>query len=252
MAGAIALSGQAALRSGAGLVTIATGSSCADVVAGFEASYMTIPLAETSDGELDVAGAIQRIQEFPADAIGCGPGMGTSPSREEIVVRLYRESPRPLVIDADGLNLLAKHRVALQYSAGPRILTPHPGEFRRLAPDIEGDSSDARGAAPAWAAKNRVVLVLKGHRTLVTDGEQCYENTTGNPGMATGGTGDVLTGVVTSLLGQGLTPFQAAQLATYVHGLAGDFAAAHRGQIGMIASDLLEWLPVAMNQSLGR
>ena len=248
MAGARSLSGQAALRSGAGLVTVATPANCADVVAGLEPSYMTLPLPEDANGRLQASECQDILNSFPADVIGCGPGFGRSSAAGTLVRWLYRTFPHPLVVDADGLNLLAAEQIELGEAAGPRILTPHPGEFQRLAPEIPGDVSTQRHAAREWAARHHVVLVLKGARTLVTNGVQSYENTTGNPGMATGGTGDVLTGVITGLLGQKLPPFEAAQLGTFVHGMAGDLAANAFGQISMIASDLLKFLPAAMQQ----
>jgi len=153
-----------------------------------------------------------------------------------------------MVIDADGLNALAAAADGLASPGGPRILTPHPGEFARLA-KISGDEKPSRdeqiNAAKKLAAEHNIVILLKGHRTIITDGSQTTENTTGNPGMATGGTGDVLTGIITALVCQGLSPFDAAVLGAHVHGHAGDLAAAEMGQVSLIASDLVHFLPIA-------
>jgi NAD(P)H-hydrate epimerase len=160
---------------------------------------------------------------------------------------------RPLVIDADGLNALARLPAATwRGHRAPVILTPHPGEFARLA-DKSGDEVRTRRAelATAYAAEQSVVVVLKGHGTLVTDGGRTYRNATGNPGMATGGTGDVLTGLVGALVGQGLEPFEAAVLGVWAHGRAGDLAAAQVGQTALIATDLLVHLPAALREAGG-
>jgi NAD(P)H-hydrate epimerase len=153
-----------------------------------------------------------------------------------------------MLIDADGLNALAAADDGLSQPAGPRILTPHPGEFARLAktpPDAKPTRQQQVARAKEIAAEHKLVILLKGHRTIITDGSRMAENTTGNPGMATGGTGDVLTGIITALVCQGLSPFDAAVLGAHVHGLAGDLAAAELGQVSLIASDLLKYLPRA-------
>jgi NAD(P)H-hydrate epimerase len=247
MAGAISLAAMATLRSGAGLVTVATADVCQHTVAGFEPSYMTIGLQ--SDGEGRIAKTAHRpLVESAAKstAVGCGPGLGRSHDLVKLVERLYFELPEPTVFDADGLNALAQQPDILTRPAGPRILTPHPGEFGRLV-GKEGPMSTAEGRDRAidLAIRCNVVVVLKGHQTFVTDGHRSEVNTTGNPGMATGGTGDVLTGVLVALLCQGLTPFNAAHLGTYLHGLAGDLAAAELGQVSMIARDMIDFLPAA-------
>jgi ADP-dependent NAD(P)H-hydrate dehydratase len=178
--------------------------------------------------------------------VAIGPGLGRSAAVGALVARLYAKLPQPLVLDADALNALAEQPDLLTRHSGPRILTPHPGEFARL---LEVDSVKARAErdtlATEMAARLGVVLVVKGHRTFVTDGAQSATNATGNPGMATGGTGDVLTGVVTALLCQGLSPLDAARLGAHVHGLTGDLAADELGQTGLIASDVVRYLPAA-------
>jgi ADP-dependent NAD(P)H-hydrate dehydratase len=252
MAGAISLAGMATLRSGAGLVTIATSEVCQSVVAGFEPSYMTIGLPSDAEGRL-AKSAHRPLLEAGAKstAVGCGPGMGRSQDLVKLVERLYFELAQPTVFDADGLNALAQQPDILTRAGGPRILTPHPGEFGRLvAKDGPMSDEERRERAIDLAIRCNVVVVLKGHRTFVTDGRRSEVNTTGNPGMATGGTGDVLTGVLVALLCQGLDPFQAAHLGTHIHGLAGDMAAAELGQVSMIARDLLDFLPAAF-KSLG-
>ncbi len=161
------------------------------------------------------------------------------------VAALYSELRQPIVVDADALNALSTLPDALKRHAGPRVLTPHPGEFGRLVRQSNLSPEQRTTAAVDLAGRAGVVILLKGHPTLVTDGARESLNTTGNPGMATGGTGDILTGVIAALLCQGLVPLEAAQLGAHVHGLAGDLAAQQLGQVSMIASDLLRFLPEA-------
>lgn len=247
MAGAAALAGMAALRGGAGLVRMAVPDCVLDTVAGFEPSYTTTPLPCDADGRIG-PGAFDRIAELAekATVIACGPGLGRSPALDQLVVRLYREIPKPMVFDADALNALADDSDAIAQPAGPRILTPHPGEFARLiGRKLEGDSRNE--AAVQLAARCGIIVVLKGHQTLVTDGVRQAINTTGNPGMATGGAGDVLTGLISALVCQKLDPFDAARLGVHLHGLAGDLAAEELGEISLIASDLVLFLPDAFS-----
>jgi ADP-dependent NAD(P)H-hydrate dehydratase len=247
MSGAISLSGQAALRSGAGLVTLAVPSSVLDVVASMEPSYMTTALVD-NDGHIAQAATetvIGLAQE--ATAVALGPGLGRRPSLIDVVIDLYREIDKPMVVDADALFALAERKTSLAKSGGPRILTPHPGEFARLSGNLpEGTQRITASAELARQdGEGTTVVVLKGHNTVVTDGKRFSINQTGNPGMATGGSGDVLTGIITALLCQGLAPFDAARLGVHVHGLAGDLAADELGQVSMIASDLIHYLPKA-------
>jgi len=252
MSGAIALAGMACLRSGAGLVTLGVPEKCLEVVASFEPSYMTVPLACDEQSRLAVA-AQQRLAELAdgATCVACGPGLGRSQQLTELVAWMYEVLPQPIVFDADALFALAHSALRLDEPAGPRVLTPHLGEFRRLAGDASLNRDQAEVLAGQWAARYRSVIVLKGHRTLITDGGRSWHNSTGNPGMATGGTGDVLTGVITALICQGLPPGDAARLAAYVHGLAGDIAAEQQGQISLIASDVVRCLPQAFRQLPG-
>lgn len=247
MAGAAALAGLGALRGGAGLVYLAVPKSVISIVSSIEPSYLTLPLNVDVTGELIDSALVQIQQELVGkDACGIGPGIGTSDVVQSIVTTLYQEASLPMVVDADALNCLATKRECLAVHAGARILTPHPGEFARLIDsDIRTVQANREQLAAEFAAKHDVVLVLKGHRTIVTDGQRLYVNTTGNSGMATGGTGDVLTGLTTALLAQKMPPFEAAQLAVYLHGLAGDLAAQDLSEQGLIASDLPKYLPKA-------
>jgi NAD(P)H-hydrate epimerase len=167
-----------------------------------------------------------------------------------LMTALLERANRPLVIDADGLNALARLPAeSWQNRPHPTVLTPHPGEFGRLTNQSADAVRDRREEmATGYAADRRVILVLKGHRTLVTDGARTYRNDTGNPGMATGGTGDVLTGLIAALIGQKLNPFEAAVLGVWAHGRAGDLAAAAVGQTALIATDLLAYLPAALRE----
>lgn len=247
MSGAIALAGNAALRSGAGLVTLAVPRAVQDVVAAIEPSYMTRGLAD-ENGQFSASAAeeVIKLSEI-ATALALGPGLGRSAAITDFVVRLYRGIEKPMVVDADALFVLAEQPRELANPGGPRILTPHPGEFARLAgkPYDGGRRIEAAAALAQRDATKKTIVVLKGHRTVVTDGARESVNQTGNPGMATGGSGDVLTGIITALVCQGLAPFEAARLGVHVHGVAGDLAATELGQVSMIASDLVDYLPYA-------
>jgi ADP-dependent NAD(P)H-hydrate dehydratase len=210
---------------------------------------MTVPLVCDSSGYLFPQAFDQLAPHLEvATCVACGPGLGRSHDLTQFVHTLYTTVKQPLVIDADGLNALASLPDGLAKPGGPRILTPHPGEFARLikAPDGVQSSRDEQIAqAKQLAADRKIVVLLKGQHTFITDGSQTAQNTTGNPGMATGGTGDILTGIITALVCQGLSPYDAAVLGAHVHGLAGDLAATELGQVSLIASDLLRYLPKA-------
>ncbi|MDZ4686162.1 MAG: NAD(P)H-hydrate dehydratase [Planctomycetaceae bacterium] len=254
MSGAACLAGQAALRGGAGLVAVATPSGVLPIVAGYEPSYLTVPLQEDVDGRIALSAlsdVIELLNDATAGAIG--PGLGRSADLDELVHSVYRTVEQPLVVDADALNALVARPDGLTAgsAAGPRVLTPHPGEFARLTGQTTAAvQSHREEAAIEFAAKAGVILVLKGAETVITDGLRVAINPTGNSGLATGGTGDVLTGLITSLLAQGLEPFVAAQWGAYLHGLAGDIAASELSQPGLIASDLPRYLAAAW-QRLG-
>lgn len=248
MAGAIALSGLAALRSGSGLLKIATPDSIQPSVAGFSPCLMTVG-CESKKGHL-AASAIDQLLEASewADVVAVGPGLGRFKSLEPLIATLYSELPQPLIVDADALNLLADGDASLSEHHGMRVLTPHPGEFQRLLECKTTDRVRMSGLAVEAAFEAQVTIVLKGHRSLVTDGKEQFENQTGNSGMATAGSGDVLTGVIASLVGQGLEPFAASKLGVHLHGLAGDLAAVEVGQTSLIATDLIDYLPQAFRQ----
>ncbi len=250
MAGAVALAGMAALRGGAGLTRLAVPDVCLETVAAFEPSYMTTPLPCDRAGRISLA-ARDRIAELAdaASVVAFGPGLGRSIGLDALVRSLYTSITAPLVVDADALNALATAPNVLARPGGPRILTPHPGEFARLLGGRSLAADERQAAAAELAKRCGAVVVLKGHRTVITDGDQTTVNTTGNPGMASGGSGDVLTGLIASLVSQGLSPFDAAQLGVYLHGLAGDLAAERVGQESLIASDLVEALPQAFAKS---
>ena len=223
---------------------------CLEVVAAYDPNYMTIPVAVDSKGRFAIEAASMLVKSLRhATHVGIGPGMAQSESITQIVVGLYENFNGPMVVDADALNALALHPECLSEAAGPRILTPHIGEFRRLIGDTQATPKQCREYASEFAAANSVIVVLKGNRTIVTDGEETFVNDTGNPGMATGGSGDVLTGVVTGLVGQDLSPYEAATLGVHVHGLAGDLARDHFGEVSMVAENIKNCLPAAF-QSL--
>ena len=254
MAGAAALAGMAALRGGAGLVRLAVPDVCLETVAGFEPSYMTVPLPCDLSGHISRS-ARAKIVELAeaATVVACGPGMGHSLGLNVLVGWLYAHLPNPMVVDADGLNALAtRPEVLSQPAAGSRILTPHPGEFARLLGGRQVPPDGRQAAAVELAKHSDAVVVLKGHRTLVTDGDSQTVNGTGNPGMATGGSGDVLTGLIAALASQGLAPLDAARLGVYLHGLAGDMAADQLGQESLIATDLIRFLPEAFREYRNR
>lgn len=247
MAGAAALAGNAALRAGAGLVTIGTAESVYPVLAAQVTCCMTRPFPETSAATLSDRGRGE-ILDFARsfDVVALGPGLGRHPSTARLVHHLVLGLEKPIVLDADGLNALAEDVEVLRRAPAPRVLTPHPGEMGRLAGLTPAEvQKSRRRVAFRFAREHRAVVVLKGRRTVVSDGRRVFVNPTGNPGMATGGTGDVLTGAIAALLGQGLRPFEAAALGTFVQGLAGDIAARKFGEVSLIATDVLDCLPQA-------
>ena len=245
MSGAAALAGRAALRAGAGLVRVATAKSAQPIVASIEPSYTTIPLAEDNMGRIS-AKAINTILKAISenDAVAFGPGTGVSGDLQSVVQTLLEQEQLRLVIDGDGLNNLCKLKNWPSKLKAEVILTPHPGEMKRLWSGLfrEELPPDRQQQAVQLAQHTKTIVVLKGAGTVVTDGQKVYVNKTGNPGMATAGSGDVLTGVITALIGQGLANFDAAVLGVYIHGLAGDIAAKKIGQVSLIATDIAEAL----------
>lgn len=249
MAGSIAMSGMAAMRAGAGLATIATPRVVQSVVAGFSPLLMTVGLADDDDHFAhDALPPLQDLAE-EADVVALGPGLGRSASVRTIVAALYRHVPQPMVVDADALNALAELEGVLDSPQGPRILTPHPGEMTRIMGEKVGETDDGRALAATRLAQvdpaGRTIVVLKGHRTIVATASEMSFNETGNPGMATAGAGDVLTGIIAGLLAQGMLPWEAARLGVHLHGVAGDLVAARRGEISLVATDLIKGLPEA-------
>ena len=252
--GAAYLSAYAALRSGAGLVTIATPASCVAIVAALGAEYMTEPLEETSEGTIAFE-ALDRVLDFGADVIAVGPGLGRSPSTTAFVHGLVERSGVPLIIDADALNAFAGEAERLVGRDGvDLIITPHPGEMARLTGlSIDDLQTHRLDVARDFASTRHVHVVLKGHRTVIATPEgKAFINLTGNPGMATGGTGDVLTGMIAAWSGQLLDVEAACKLAVYLHGLAGDLADADEGEVAMVAGDLLDRLGDAVLELTAR
>jgi ADP-dependent NAD(P)H-hydrate dehydratase len=247
MSGAAILCASAALRGGAGLVRVAVAEGLLPLVAGGNPCYMTMGLPQDLHGRLTFEGKAELVRLVSESTVAVlGPGLGRSPDLTRLLSAVLAETATPLVLDADALNNLADQAGDLGRRAGPVVLTPHPGEFGRLIGHSAAEvQADRRARALAFARRAKVVLVLKGQGTLVTDGTRLYINSTGNPGMATGGTGDVLGGLIGALLAQHLEPFAAAQLGVHLHGLAGDLAAEHVGEVSLIATDLLDSLPLA-------
>jgi NAD(P)H-hydrate epimerase len=253
--GAAALAALGALRAGAGLVTVATGRSALPLVHAHCPEVMLEPLAETERGTLSRRAAAPLIRQgAEMDAVILGPGLGQATDVAQVIRALVDQVRAPVVVDADGLNAIAGHLEVLPGSAPqPRILTPHPGEMARLlGKSIREVQRDRIGAAGRFARKHRCWLVLKGYRTLTAaPSGEVHVNPTGNPGMATAGTGDVLAGMIGALVAQAGEPLPGILAAVYLHGLAGDLAAAHRGEAGMIASDLLAHVPEAIRRVRG-
>jgi NAD(P)H-hydrate epimerase len=248
--GAAAIAAKSSLRSGSGLVRLAVPEGILPIVAAIEPCYTTIPLAEDSSGKIS-AKAIDTILKAAEenDVIAFGPGVGVASGVKTVLENLLRLDGKRIVIDADGLNNLAALQDWPDMCKAKVILTSHPGEMKRLWSGLlrKQMPDDREAIAVEFAETSKAVTVLKGHGTIVTNAEKIYVNTTGNPGMATAGTGDVLTGIIAALCGQGLDNFDAAVLGVYVHGLAGDLAGKDKGQISLIASDIIDYLPQAFS-----
>lgn len=249
MTGAACLCSTAALRAGSGLVTLGVPESLHGIVASQMPCIMTHPLPETHVKSLSELGR-QDILDFSRrfDAIAIGPGLSQYQETKRLVLWLLQNLEIPVVLDADGINALADNPSVLDQVKKEVVLTPHPGEMARLLGAASSGEVQSNRMATAGAfvkGKKKATLVLKGHQTIVMNEERFYLNETGNPGMATAGAGDVLTGMIAAFVGQGYTPFDAAQLGVYLHGLAGDIAAQQKGEISMIATDILDSLPGA-------
>ena len=237
--GAAALAAMGALRTGAGLVYLAVPESIYAIEAVKLTEPVVLPLPD-ADGML-CAAAIEKIAALlpKMDAVLFGPGSGIGRGTEEVLLFLLEHCECPLILDADGITLAAKHKDILRGRQMPTILTPHDGEFARLAPPELPRVEQTM----ALSRELGCILLRKGYRTLITDGKSCFENQTGNPGMAIGGSGDVLSGIILSLLGQGVPPLQAAAAGAWLHGAAGDRAAERLGEYGMLPSDMVDELP---------
>lgn len=238
--GAAALAAMGALRSGAGLVYLAVPES----IYAIEAVKLTEPVIYPvfDENGMYAPSSVEKILSIAQgkNAILIGSGMGQSAGTLAATKAVLENYPGPVVLDADGINVMKAHKDVLRGRPYPTILTPHPGEFQRFT----GNYSDDRIAiASELAMELGVIVLLKGHKTVITDGVSCYINPTGNPGMATGGSGDVLSGIIVSLLGQGLKPLEAAVCGAWLHGAAGDICASEIGQYGMIPSDMIQVLP---------
>lgn len=241
--GAAALAAMGALRTGAGLVYLGVPES----IYAIEAVKLTEPIVFPLPDEggmlsADAAAVVERMLG-KMDAVLIGPGLGQSSGTLSVVKTVIEKASCPVVVDADGINLLAAHMDILRGRTAPTILTPHEGEFQRLA----GPVCESREAsAKAFSNRFHAVMVLKGHNTVITDGTTLYRNTTGNPGMAVGGSGDVLAGMIVSFLGQGLSPMEASAVGAWIHGAAGDICATEIGQYGMLPTDMIAVLPRLM------
>ena len=252
--GAAHLAAIGALRSGAGLVTIATPKSCLPIVAAMAPEYMTEGLEETTAGTVDYA-ALDRVLEFKADVIAIGPGLGQSPGTAAFVHGLLERAGVPLVLDADALNAFSGDPDRLMGRDGVDVvITPHPGEMARLLnTSVEAVQRDRLRHATEFAARHRVHVVLKGHRTIIAGPDnRAFINLTGNSGMATGGTGDLLTGMIAAWFGQLLDAEAACKLAVYLHGAAGDLAEADEGDVALVASDVAARLGDAVMELTAR
>ncbi len=247
MSGAAVLCGSAALRGGAGLVQVAVPREILPIVAAANPCYLTAPLPQDENGRLDIPAQVDLLElAKPANVMALGPGLGQSKAVTNLVVETMAAVGVPLVLDADGLNAIQQDPGCLRRRTAATVLTPHPAEFARLAGvSVEEVQEKREDRAVRFAMEHSVVVVLKGAQTVITDGRRVYVNTTGNPGMATGGTGDVLTGLIAALMAQGLEAFAAAQLGVHLHGLAGDHARDEMGEVSLVATDLLDYLPRA-------
>ena len=234
--GAAALAAMGALRSGAGLVYLGTPESIYAIEAVKLTEAIVFPLPD-KDGKLSVDAVAEVLERLPRmDAVLIGCGLGQSEGTYLVTKAVLENAECPVVVDADGINVLARHKDILRERHFPTILTPHAGEFARLG-----------GGDPVTFAKETgCILLLKGHRTVITDGNEIYVNHTGNPGMAVGGSGDVLSGIIVSLIGQGIEPLTAAACGAWLHGAAGDICEKEIGQYGMLPSDMVEALPRLM------
>jgi len=251
MTGAAALASTGALLSGSGLVTLGIPKSLNPIMEVKLTEVMTKPLPETDDQTLS-EGAFSKIMKFAgkANCIAIGPGLSRNSGTEKLIKELIASLDKPMVLDADGINALEGNARILSSAKAPIVITPHCGEMARLISlSRESIIKAKEKVAKNFANKYNVVCVLKSHRTVVAEPKgKIYVNLTGNPGMASGGAGDILTGMIASFIGQGIKPFDAARLGVFLHGFAGDLAAKEKGEISLIASDILNKLPQAIKK----
>ena len=238
--GAAALAAMGALRTGAGLVYLCVPQSIYEIEAVKLLEPIVLPLPDRNGMYAPEAAKLIDAYMKGKDAVLIGPGLGRSEGVTQAICQVLTSFPGPVVLDADGINAVCKHKDILRERTKPTVLTPHEGEFLRL---YGKKLTDRVSAAKEMAAELGCIVLLKGNKTVITDGSNCYLNATGNPGMAVGGCGDVLSGMIVSLLGQGLSPLEAAACAAWIHGAAGDLCAARIGQYGMLPSDMLQVLP---------
>lgn len=251
MTGAAYLCSQAALLSGSGLVTLAVPKSLNLIMESKLTEVITDPMPETKDGTFSIE-AFGRMSESlkQCDAVACGCGLRRYPDIKKIVFKLIESTDIPIVLDGDALNVISENVDILKKKKTSIVLTPHPGEMSRLInKTISQIQSDRIAVAKQFAMNYKVIVVLKGHETVVVkENGQYYINESGNPGMATAGSGDILCGMITSFIGQKIDPFGASKLGVYLHGLSGDIAASKKGQVSLIASDILSHIPEAIRK----
>ncbi len=255
LTGAVCLAGNAAMRSGCGLATIGIPAGLNAIIELKLTEVMSLPLPETRSGTFSAkaaAPALEFISE-KADAVLIGPGISTLKETAEFVKQIIKLTEKPLLIDADAITIISGMKQLLKKKEGRIVLTPHPGEMSRLTGlTVEEIQKNREETAKAFAEKHDVTVILKGHRTVISDGKNTRINLTGNPGMATAGSGDVLAGIAGSFLAQGYGTFESAEYAAYIHGLAGDIAAQETGETPLIASDIIAKLPDAFYYAGGK
>jgi len=248
LTGAVCLAANAALKIGAGLVRVGVSKSLNNIFEIKLTEVMSFPLADKG-GYLcyEAFGQIKEILD-KIDIMVLGPGAALKDTTQRLIVKIIKEIDKPTIVDADGISALAsKLDILKKRKTKDLILTPHLGEFSRLLKlDKEKIKKNRKELVKKFALRYNLTLILKGHRTLVSDAKRIFENNTGNPGMATAGMGDALCGMVAGLIAQGLSCFEAAKLGVYLHGLAADFAAKDKTQNCLIASDAIEYLPKAL------
>jgi len=253
LTGAVSLCARAALRSGCGLVTVGVPQSLNSIFEIKLTEIMSLPLKESRKGVLSAA-AFTQIKNFSkkTDVLVIGCGASRDISAQKFMRRIIQHIDIPCVVDADGINALSGHLGVLNKRQKKNLIfTPHYGEFSRLInKSVNYIVKKRKSLAKEFALRYNLTLVLKGHHSIVTDGEKFFENKTGNPGMATAGSGDVLSGIISSFAAQGLGAFEAAEFGVYLHGLAGDYAAKEKTQNCLIASDIIEHLPKAFKEHI--